>query len=169
LSRKVLIPLLCCIASFGASGALALETAVPLQYDLWVLSDAQYFGEVEQDEVAVAKPSDFCYGDSLVLLAGNLTSSLDLVDENILVRFGTLGVQVWVALPPSTQSTFEANREYSYLLTEMSEECQDSIPTLRVEGVGVLGMDYLDAGNERLELEYTPPRWRCGSFMNPRC
>lgn len=169
MTRTSLIPLLSCLACLGTFGghALSLENMVILQDDLWVLSDAQRFSEVKRGEVAVARPGDFCDG---VLLADNPTSSLDLADKNILVRLGHLGVQVWIALPPSIQTTFEATREYSYLLTEIvSEECEADISTLRVEGVGVLGMEYFDAGNDRLELEYTPPLWQCGSFMRPRC
>jgi hypothetical protein len=169
LTRTALIPLLSCLAYLGAFGgyALSLENVVPLQDDLWVLSDAQRFSEVKRGEVAVARPGDFCDG---VLLADNPTSSLDLADKNILVRLGHRGVQVWIALPPSIQTTFEATREYSYLLTEIVlEECEAGISTLGVEGIGVLGMEYLDAGNDRLELEYTPPLWQCGSFMRPRC
>ena len=169
LTRTALIPLLSCLAYVGAFGALALslENVVPLQDDLWVLGDAQRFSEVKRDEVAIARPGDFCDG---VLLADNPTSSLDPTDKNILIRLGHVGVQVWIALPPSIQTTFEATREYSYLLTEIvSEECEAGVSTLRVEGVGVLGMEYFDAGNDRLELEYTPPLWQCGSFMRPYC
>lgn len=158
------------LALIVALPAMGLEVSTAGRPDLWTLTDAPRFRDVELGQVAVAKREDFCGAGSSVLSNGNAPAALDLGRENILVRSTELGFEVWIALAPEVATTFEAKNEYVSFLSEMSaRECQVDEEVTRIVGVGVLGLSFFDAEGGVVEMEYSPPRWRCGSFMAPNC
>ena len=138
----------------------------------WQLSKAATFGELKREEAAVALPGHFCSeGHGLILLADRAPSGPQLEKENIVARRVDFGVEVWIAPAPNVRTGTQAAVRFAAFLSEaVSRGCPEGTPRMGVTGAEMIGLTYV-FGEDGVATDYhfDPPKWRCGSFMNPNC